>query len=140
MERLEVSRSVQEGSHQDPANYRPIAMLPILYKVFSKVVCARIRMTVDKAHPVDQAGFPPGFSCDDHLLTMVMVLERCNEFQLPLWAAAIDFQKAFDTAEHGSIWAAMEQMGVPITYIRIFAQLYREQRGVVTTDAESRSF
>ena len=71
---------------------------------------------------------------------MIMVLERCNEFQLPLWAAAIGFQKASDTVEHGSMWVAMDQMGVPMTSIRIFAQLYREQRGVVATDAESRSF
>ena len=115
-------------------------MLSILYKVFSKIVCNRIRWILDKAQPVDQAGFRPGFGCDDHLLAMTIIWEQCNEFQLPVWIAAVDFTKAFDTVEHASLWAALSEMGVPQAYIRVFAKLYKDQYGIVVTDKESRKF
>ena len=118
-------------------NYRPIALLSILYKLFSKVVCGRIGCILDAAQPVDQAGFRTGFGCDDHLLTLVLVAEKMSEFQLPLWIALVDYQKAFDTVEHGGIWEAMASMGVPRIYIRTFVFLYSEQAASVFTSTKS---
>lgn len=130
----------KKGERQDAGNYRPICVLSILYKAFSKIVCNRIRWILDKAQPVDQAGFRPGFGCDDQLLTMTLVWEKCNEFQLPLWVAAVDFRKAFDTVEHDSMSSALSTMGAPSAYIRVFAKLYSDQVGIVVTDRESRRF
>ena len=55
-----------------------------------------------------------------------MIWEKCNEFNLPLWAAAIDFKKAFDTVEHDGIWGALDKMGVPKAYIKVFAKMYSD--------------
>jgi len=71
---------------------------------------------------------------------MTLVWEKCNEFQLPLWVAAVDFRNAFDTVEHDSMWSALSTMGVPRAYIRVFAKLYSDQVGIVVTDRESRRF
>ena len=35
----------KKGDSRKAENYRPIAILPILYKLFSKVVCARVKDT-----------------------------------------------------------------------------------------------
>ena len=53
---------------------------------------------------------------------------------------AVDFQKAFDTVEHTSIWAALLQMGVPAAYVGVLKTLYTGQRGTVITDKPSKSF
>eukprot|EP00973_Karenia_brevis_P072937 10130340-Karenia_brevis.AAC.1 len=87
----------KNGDSQLPGNYRPITLLPILYKLFSRVLRERLRPILEAAQCVDQAGFRSGFNCDDHLLTIVLLLERFAEFRLPIWGCAIDFQKAFDT-------------------------------------------
>ena len=71
---------------------------------------------------------------------MTIIWEQCHEFQLPVWIAAVDFRKAFDTVEHPSLWAALSEMGVPQAYIRAFAKLYKDQYGIVVTDMESRQF
>ena len=42
-----------------------------------------------------------------------MLQEKCQEYRIPLWVAAIDFKKAFDTVEHVSIWDALREQGVP---------------------------
>eukprot|EP00973_Karenia_brevis_P081242 11263927-Karenia_brevis.AAC.1 len=93
-----------------------------------------------RAQPVDQAGFRSGFSCDDHLQAMVMLIERSAEFNAPLWVCAIDFRKAFDSIEHLAIWKALRQQGVDERYVTLLIKLYENQVGHVCCGVESKSF
>ena len=104
-------------------NYRPICLLPILYKLFSRVVRQRVQHILDAAQSPDQAGFRSGFSCDDHLLTLALVLEKLVEYQLPLWACTVDFRQAFDSVEFHSIWQALLNQGVPAGYVSVLEHL-----------------
>ena len=53
----------KKGDPKQPGNYRPITLLPILYKLFSWILCGRIRQTLEDAQRADQAGFCAGFRC-----------------------------------------------------------------------------
>ena len=88
----------------------------------------------------DQAGYRQGYSCDDHLFAITMIAEICNEFNLPLWAAALDFKKALGTISHASIWDAMIAQKIPAAYIDVLSRLYEGQHATVRCDAESRRF
>eukprot|EP00973_Karenia_brevis_P028267 3894935-Karenia_brevis.AAC.1 len=90
----------KSGDPQKPANYRPICAIPPLYKLFARLLYTRIAPTLHAQQSHDQAGFRPHFSTLDHLFTFTCLEEKAHEFQLPLWLAAIDFRKAFDTVEH----------------------------------------
>ena len=107
----------KKGDAKMPENYRPITLLPILYKLFSRLILSRVRETLDGAQASDQAGFRKGYSCDDHLLTVVLLTERMAEFRQPLWICAIDFVKAFDSVSHASLWEALSNQGVLPVYI-----------------------
>ena len=130
----------KKGDPKMPGNYRPICIILILYKLFSKIICERVKHTLSKAQSWDQAGFRKGFSCDDHLFTVTMLADKCKEFNLPLWVAAIDFAKAFDSITHASIFAALKAHKVPGVYIDVLARLYEEQKASVYCDCESRKF
>jgi hypothetical protein len=130
----------KKGEPMLPDNYRPIAMIPILYKVFSKVLCARVQHILIQEQSVDQAGFRPGFGCEDHLFAVTLISEMSREWNVPVWMVAVDFQKAFDTVSHHCIWEALRQQHVPEAYVRVLARLYREQTGVVRCDCSSRRF
>lgn len=67
------------------------------------MIFKRIHGTLDDAQCHDLAGFQPGFSCEDHLFTVAMLVERSNEFGRPCWIATLDFKKAFDSITQESI-------------------------------------
>ena len=131
---------LKKGDPKLPENYRPVCIIPILYKVFSKVISERIKEKLLEEQSWDQAGFRPGFSCDDHLFTISMLVEKSNEFNLPLWTAAIDFKKAFDSISHRSIFKALQEQGVPMPYLDVLARLYKEQQARIGGEHQSRDF
>ena len=102
----------KKGDPAMPANYRPIAILPILYKVFSRMLCARLKCTIIGQQSVDQAAYRQGFSTEDHLLCVTLLLERSSEWNAPVWLGLVDFEKAFDTVEHSTLWCALCELGV----------------------------
>ena len=131
----------KKGDSRKAENYRPIAILPILYKLFSKVVCARVKDTLILAQSCDQAGFRPGYCCEDHLFTVTQLLEKTNEFNHPIWFVVVDFKKAFDTICHDSLWQALRDQGVHWQYIDVLKELYAGQQGQVLSGADkSRRF
>lgn len=95
---------------------------------------------LDQHQTCDQADFRAGFSCEDQVLVMAQLIEKQNEFQKELWAAAIDYDKALDTIEHDSVWSALEHTKLPTLYIRTLANLYEGQSGIVQMDKASKQF
>ncbi|KAK6765413.1 hypothetical protein RB195_025366 [Necator americanus] len=78
-EQWKTSRTVlihKKGDREDLRNYRPICLLSVLYKVFTKIILTRISRTLDEAQPQEQAGFRQRFSCLDHIQTVSRVIEH----------------------------------------------------------------
>ena len=130
----------KSGDSKLPQNYRPIASIPILYKLFSRLLYNRLEKILDPEQHMDQAGFRKGRSTVDHLFTIVMIQEISDEWKVPIWTCAIDFKKAFDSVTHRSLWRSLSKQGVPDGYIYLLDKLYTDQVGVVKTDRFSKEF
>ena len=130
----------KKGDIESPKNYRPIAILPILYKLFSRMLCNRMTAVLMRRQDVDQAAYRKGFSTEDHLITVLTLIERSREFSSPLWMALVDFEKAFDTVDHASLWRVLREQSVPERYIMLLGSLYDGQLASVQAGARSRSF
>ena len=76
----------------------------------------------------------------EHLLPLVLLQEKCDEWNRPLWLATLDFKKAFDTVYHDSLWKALKKQNVPREYIDLLQKLYAEQTGEVRIDRTSLRF
>lgn len=50
----------KKGDPADVNNYRPISLLPTMYKLFAMCLEKRIERTIEKNQPVEQAGFRQG--------------------------------------------------------------------------------
>ena len=130
----------KKGDPKLAENYRPISALPIIYKLFSKVVLARMRQGLESEQSCDQAGFRSTFACEDHLFAISMLAEKHLEWQRPLWVVTVDFKKAFDTIGHTCLWKALLEQGAAPLYVDVFRRLYQMQTAVVKCDRESKAF
>ena len=130
----------KNGDPTLPQNYRPICIIPLLYKLFSKMIYSRLYPILDRAQCPDQAGFRHAYSTSDHMFVFTMIQEKTEEFQLNSWVAALDFKKAFDTIDQQQLWHALKVQHVPSGYIKVLQQLYNGQRAQVKTDKLSKHF
>ena len=130
----------KSGDAAQPQNYRPICIIPVLYKLFSKLMYKRLYPILDKAQCKDQAGFRNRFSTVDHMFVFQMLQEKSEEFNLNTWVAAIDFKKAFDSIKQDYLWQALKDQNVPTAYVSVLRNLYADQSAQVKTDVLSRKF
>ena len=130
----------KSGDATQPQNYRPISIIPMLYKLFSKLLYRRLYPILDGAQCKDQAGFRKNYSTIDHTFVFSMLYEKSEEFNLNTWIAAIDFKKAFDSIDQEYLWKALKEQNVPSGCIRILRSLYAGQSAQVKTDVLSRNF
>ena len=114
----------KKGDLDDIGNYRPICLLSVIYKLFTRVILNRIGRILDEGQPCEQAGFRRGFSTIDHIHTVTRLIEVSREYKMPLCLTFIDLKKAFDSVETEAVIEALGNQGVPTHYIRILRELY----------------
>ena len=75
-------------------NWRGITLLSITSKVFSRVILDTISVAIDPLMSKEQACFRKGRSCGDHIFTLRQIMEQCQEWNTPVCANFVDFEKA----------------------------------------------
>lgn len=120
----EIILLYKKGNPADIGNYRPISLMPCLYKLFASCLLERISSSIDSHQPIEQAGFRTGFSTADHIQVVDQVIEKYLEFQRPLYLAFVDYKKAFDSISHDSIWEALHALNIQEKYISILKNIY----------------
>ena len=104
------------------------------------MLCARIQPGLLQSQSVDQAAYRPGFSTEDHLLSVTLLLERCHEWNIEFWMCLVDLEKALDTVEHEPLWKFLMDLGVHPAYVDLLKVLYKDQSVTVIAGCRSREF
>ena len=92
------------------SDYRPIANVRVLYKLFTYLVFGRIENTLDCAQPEEQHRFRKNRRIEEHLVTANYVFDKTMLLGTPLWLISLDLSKAFDRVDWQAMWRALEHM------------------------------
>ena len=130
----------KKGDIENIKNYRPISLLPVVYKIFTKIINNRLATTLDESQPREQAGFRSGYSTMDHIQVIREVISRTKEYAQPLAIAFIDYEKAFDSVYPEAVIDALYQQGIDPAYIATLTNIYREAQAVVNLHEVSPEF
>ena len=121
-------------------NYRPISLLSHMSKLFTKVIKNRIEKQLDKMQAKEQAGFRSGYSTTDHLQVITQLVQKSNEYELPMCFVFVDYEKAFDSVEHCGIINAIREHQINSVYIETLINIYNNGTSVIRLDKESSKF
>ena len=132
---LTVGRIVlihKAGSHDDPANFRPIACLNTCYKLLTSFVTAYLHQYVKERGvlPEEQVALRKGvWGCTHALiLDQTMIADALNQRQHPISVAWIDYAKAFDSLPHSYIKWLISALRVPKPLGKFIKQLINSWR------------
>ena len=103
----------KKGSKTDPSNYRPISLLPLLSKVFERVVLNQTEefLSLNKVLYDYQSGFGKNHSTDTCLSFLNGKILKGFDDGLLTGMILIDLQKAFDTINHDILLKKLSIIG-----------------------------
>ena len=101
-----------KGSKSDPDNYRPISVLPVMARVFEKLIHEQLFPCFNDYLYKNQSGLRPKYSTQSALLnTTNQWLQNIDNRNFSL-AVFLDLRKAFDTVDHDVLIQELEDCGI----------------------------
>ena len=103
----------KKGDRDICNNYRGISLLSVTSKIYTSIINNRLYNWAEANNKIneEQAGFRRNYSTVDHIFTLHTIASNClyGNKRSKLYAAFIDFQKAFDTVNRDRLWKILEK-------------------------------
>ena len=98
----------------NPLNYRDITITSAAYKLFCSILHSRLSNQLELNNGIceEQIGFRVGRSTDDHLSSLLLIVESRIKRKLNTFAVFIDFSKAYDGINRDLMWHKLSVLGV----------------------------
>ena len=88
------------GDLSDPNKCRVVTLMEMGSKSFSRILCTRLSLILDRHGVKYQFGSTSGVGCQDISFTIKTLLNLRHNHNLPTWVLFVDLVKAFDTSNH----------------------------------------
>jgi hypothetical protein len=98
-------------------DYRPISLLNSILKLLTKLLSRRLQAVILKLIRKNRYGFIKSRSIQDCLVWAYEYLHQCHHSKRELVILKLDFENAFDTIEHSTILAMLQELGFRTKWI-----------------------
>ena len=96
----------------NPSQFRGITLLPVINKVFEKLLLTRLSPQVSQIHQL-QGGFRPKTSCMHTAFVLQEAINHLRSRKKKAYTAYLDVRKAFDTVWHDGLFLKLLIFGFP---------------------------
>ena len=104
----------KSGDSQLVKNYRPVSILPVISKIFERIMFNRLLDFINKHNLLYkfQFGFRPGHNTSHALMILIdKILSGFNDNEMTI-GVFLDFSKAFDTVNHHILLNKLSRYGI----------------------------
>lgn len=99
-------------------NGRGATLLPVINKIFCRILLEQIKIGVDRKFPKEQTGFRSQRRMAEQIFILINILEQVNECRAGLYS---HFEKAFDSALREILSNITKSCGIPGKTSRVIA-------------------
>ena len=126
----DIAMLYKKNEREDTRNYRPITLLNTDYKIFTRVLTARMREVVHEFTSECQKGFVPGTFIAEATMMMQMVEAYINEEDSGRKGAFLflDMEKAFDRVSYAFTKRGLKALGFGPNFRKWVGMMYNEDR------------
>ena len=109
----------KKGDRDVKDNYRPVSILPVISKIFEKLLCKQITMFIDPLLSKFHCGFRKGYGAQDCLLAILEHWRSAVDKGKAFGALLIDLSKTFDCLSHELIIAKLNAYGFSLAALKL---------------------
>ena len=117
-----------KGSVTDPKNYRGIALLPVVGKIFTSILNKRLIRWAENGKKIDdrQAGFRRGYSTLDNIFILDTLMASYKKKKVTLYMAFVDYRDAFNKVSRNALMFKLNKMGVSSQFTKVLESMYSQ--------------
>jgi hypothetical protein len=131
----------KSGESSDLTNYRPISILPVLSKVYEKLMLNSLLSHFNRQRLLtsNQFGFTKGRSTTDAASVLIQHIYSIWENSCDAIGIFCDLSKAFDCVDHGTLILKLEHYGLSENALNLMSSyLSNRNQTVVVNNTQSR--
>lgn len=134
-----ISPIYKQGDKGDPANYRPISVLPILSKVLERILNNCLVKFLVKYNIIakNQFGFKPGVSTEDAIESFTSAAVDKLDRKKKCFGIFLDLSKAFDTVSIDILLTKLELNGIRGPVFNIFKSYLSDRKQCVRVESHT---
>ncbi|CAB0035830.1 unnamed protein product [Trichogramma brassicae] len=122
------------GDNSDPNNYRPIALVNAIVKIFTQIIHERLYSWCEdnRLLPEFQSGFRRGRSCQDNIFVLSTIIEnRIRRPKAKVYTLFVDFKRAFPSVNHDLLFQKLHSLGISDKFVHFLYKLYTNAKMAV---------
>ena len=121
-------------------NWRPIALLPVDYKILAKILANRLKKVIHKIINRDQTGYIKGRYIGENIRSIKDVITYLNVKNQAGILCLIDFEKALDTVKWNFIKKALKAFNFGPSFIKWVDILYKNPETAVINNGHQTQY
>ena len=116
------------GDPEQASNYRGITLLDVVSKIFSGVLCQRMKWWCDDNQIISdyQFGFRAGRRTMDAAFILNTMVEQRRLKRKKLFCCFVDFRRAFDSVAHPLLWKKLANIGISSKVLTTLQAMYSQ--------------
>ena len=116
-------------------NWRPISLVCVDYKILTKMISNRLKLTLPKAISREQTCSIPNSLIFSNLFTICELIHHSKIKNINSYIVTVDQEKAFDKVNRKFLYEGMEKLGYSRTFSNYIKKIYKNTESTISNNS-----